>query len=230
MVASGGVHSDGLLQSKWSAVPDTLPVIALSFVYHNIVPVICTNLEGDRTKIRLAIIGGSLIPLTMFILWNAAILGSITPGVSSIGQDPLEILKSTSSAVGPLIESFSFLAIATSYIGFVLGLSDFLSDALKLPSGQRSFVPYAITLVPPFLFALSFKDIFFRALDVAGTYGVLVLFGIMPAIMAWQERYEGKAISSIRVLPGGRPILLLVGGSATLIVLRELLETFSVVF
>lgn len=227
LVASGGIHSDGLLQSNWSSVPDALPVIALSFVYHNIVPVICTNLEGDRGKVRLAIIGGSLVPLTMFISWNAAILGSITPGLSDVTQDPLEILKATSTAVGPLVESFSFLAIATSYIGFVLGLSDFLSDALRLPSGRRNFVPYALTLVPPFLFALTFKDVFFNALDVAGTYGVLILFGIMPAIMAWQERYEGKAISSIRVVPGGKPMLLVVGGSAALIVLREMFEGLS---
>lgn len=28
----------------------------------------------------------------------------------------------------PIVEVFSFLAIATSYIGFVLGLFDFVSD------------------------------------------------------------------------------------------------------
>lgn len=30
--------------------------------------------------------------------------------------------------VQPIIEVFSFLAIATSYIGFILGLTDFLAD------------------------------------------------------------------------------------------------------
>ena len=33
---------------------------------------------------------------------------------------------------------------------------------------------------------LFFKDLFFSALDYAGTYGVLVLFGVVPAAMTWQ--------------------------------------------
>jgi hypothetical protein len=32
-------------------------------------------------------------------------------------------------------------------------------------------VPYALTVGPPLVLALSFPDLFFRALDVAGTYG-----------------------------------------------------------
>jgi tyrosine-specific transport protein len=32
----------------------------------------------------------------------------------------------------PIVEAFSFLAIATSYIGFVLGISDFLADCKYL--------------------------------------------------------------------------------------------------
>lgn len=36
------------------------------------------------------------------------------------------------------MQVFSLLAIATSYIGFTLGLSDFLSDLLKVGSRVRS--------------------------------------------------------------------------------------------
>lgn len=225
-----GIDAGNLLRSNWQAIPDTLPVVALAFVYHNIVPVISTNLEGDAKKIRTAVIAGSLIPFTMFVLWNAAILGSISPDMIGGSQDPIEILKASSASVGPLIETFGFLAIATSYIGFVLGLSDFLADALKLPSGQRQGIPFAMTLGPPFLFALAFRDIFFQALDAAGTYGVLVLFGVLPAVMAWRERYDKVTLTAIRVVPGGKPVVLLVGGLASLIVLREMFETLSSAF
>lgn len=33
-----------------------------------------------------------------------------------------------SSILQPIVEVFSFLAIATSYIGFILGLTDFVAD------------------------------------------------------------------------------------------------------
>ena len=52
-----------------------VPVVALAFVYHNVIPVVASNLEGDRKKITTAILAGSAIPLVMFLLWNAAILG-----------------------------------------------------------------------------------------------------------------------------------------------------------
>jgi len=41
----------------------------------------------------------------------------------------------------------------------------------QLPSGRPQAVPYALTVGPPLVLALSFPDLFFRALDVAGTYG-----------------------------------------------------------
>jgi amino acid permease len=60
VVAAGGVDSGSLTSGgDWSAVPATLPVVALAFVYHNIIPVICTALEGDVAKIRTAVLAGA---------------------------------------------------------------------------------------------------------------------------------------------------------------------------
>lgn len=64
-----------------------------------------------------------------------------------------------------VLQAFSFLAIATSFIGFVLGLTDFFQDALQLANKQR-VVSYGLTVVPPYIFALAFPDIFFQALDL----------------------------------------------------------------
>ena len=60
----------------------------------------------------------------------------------------------------------------------------------QLPSGQRQAVPYLLTTLPPFLLALAFPALFFSALDFAGCYGVLTLFGLLPVAMAWSERYQ----------------------------------------
>jgi hypothetical protein len=37
----------------------------LSLVYHNVVPTVCAQLEGDRNKITKAVVVGSLIPFLM---------------------------------------------------------------------------------------------------------------------------------------------------------------------
>ncbi|KAK4753723.1 hypothetical protein SAY87_001827 [Trapa incisa] len=234
-VANGDLHWDALLRANFGAVPMSIPVIALSFVYQNVVPVICTNLEGDLSKVRTSIVLGTAIPLALFLVWNAVILGTITDidmGSDKI-IDPLQQLRSSNGAVGPIIEVFSLIAIATSYIGFVLGLSDFLADLLKLPSGQEqnSPLPYILTLVPPLILSLLDPEIFFKALDFAGTYGVLVLFGILPAAMSWSDRYSSSTNSSSlrlpELVPGGRITLAVLIGGSGFVIISELLENFS---
>ena len=42
---AGQIHPDNLFQTNWMAVPQTLPVLSLAFVYQNVVPVICSRLE-----------------------------------------------------------------------------------------------------------------------------------------------------------------------------------------
>lgn len=84
-------------------------------------------------KIRTAIITGTGVPLLMFLAWDAAILGSLKPGVGA-GGDPLQSLIGTDPVVGTLVQVFSFLAVATSFIGFVFGLVDFVGDLLNVSS------------------------------------------------------------------------------------------------
>lgn len=47
---------------------------------------------------------------------------------------------------------------------------------LKLPSGENSPQPYLLTLIPPLILSLLDPEIFFKALDFAGTYGGKYLF------------------------------------------------------
>ena len=63
-------------------------------------------------------------------------------------------------------------------------------DLLGLQSGPRQPLTYALTIVPPLGLAYAFPDIFLGALSYAGTYGVMSLFGVLPAVMAWLERYK----------------------------------------
>lgn len=230
VAASGDLHWEALLKTNLEAIPRSIPIIALSFVYQNVVPVVCTNLEGNLKKVRTSIVLGTAIPLSLFLVWNAVILGTITGLETNTDKitDPLQLLRSTNGTVGTIVEVFSLLAIGTSYIGFVLGLSDFLTDLLKLPSGQNRPLPYLLTLTPPLILSLLDPDIFFRALDFAGTYGVLVLFGILPAAMSWTDRSIDSPISqNLPILvPGGKLTLSLVIAASGFVIVSEILDNF----
>ncbi|GAB2287108.1 hypothetical protein Dimus_021493 [Dionaea muscipula] len=233
VVASGDLHWDALLKANFEAVPTSIPIIALSFVYQNVVPVLCTNLEGNPSKVRTAVVLGTAIPLLLFLVWDAVILGTINLDPGGAGEkivDPLQQLRSSNGVVGPIVEAFSLLAIATSYIGFVLGLSDFLADLLNLPAGEKQPVPYLLTLFPPVALALLNPDVFFKALDFAGTYGVLVLFGLLPAAMAWTDRYSSLSSETPKLpslVPGGKLTLILVIGGAGWVIFSEILHNFG---
>ena len=85
-------------------------------------------------------------------------------------SDPLAALRSTSETANALVEAFSFFAITTSFIGFVLGLSDFLADGLGWRStekGKNDPRTFALALVPLGV-ALSKLDVFLSALFVGG--------------------------------------------------------------
>ncbi|XP_019232875.1 PREDICTED: uncharacterized protein LOC109213525 isoform X1 [Nicotiana attenuata] len=230
-VASGDLHWEALLKANFEAAPQSIPIIALSFVYQNVVPVLCTNLEGDLSKVRSAIVFGTAIPLALFLVWDGVILGTITTLGTEADKiiDPLQLLRATNGIVGPIVDVFSLLAIATSYIGFVLGLVDFLADLLKLPSGPNRPLPYLLTLVPPLILSQLDPEIFFKALDFAGTYGVLVLFGLVPAAMSWSDRYwvSTQTPNLPPLVPGGKITLSLIFGGAAFFILSEIGDNFA---
>lgn len=55
------------------------------------------SVTGDVVKIRKAVIGGSLAPLVMFLLWNAVILGTVPKDAGLVAEavggvfDPLQV-------------------------------------------------------------------------------------------------------------------------------------------
>jgi tyrosine-specific transport protein len=80
-IAAPGIAPENLASASWPAVIPTLPVVALSFVFQNIVPVVVSSLEGDIPRVRIAVLVGLAVPLLMFIGWEAAILGCAGAGV-----------------------------------------------------------------------------------------------------------------------------------------------------
>lgn len=218
----GGVG--GSAGAAWACVP----ICILSLVYHNVVPLLATQLRGDMRKLRAAIVGGSAVPLLMFVLWNGVVLGQRALGAAGVGAaggggaaaaiDPIDAITAGAAAGGeagllPLIVPvFSEAAIITSFVGFVYGLYDFCTDALGVQPGDRSRDPllYGAILLPPVAVVALDPDVFMRALDTAGTFGISTLFGLLPAAMVWRQRYGGPERPAPAVepaLPGGRASL-----------------------
>ncbi len=242
LAAFGGLLAVGLptvanepllepLNQHPEAIIPALPVMLLSLVYHNVIPTIVQDLEADPGEVRKAIVFGSAIPLLMFEAYNYVVLGNAASlmGINSQGLDPVQILQQSSQSpvLGGLVAGFSELAIITSLVGFVYGLRDAIGDLFSLPapgskeySAVKPFVFAAIS-IPPVFIALEFRDIFLRALELGGLYGVVGLFLVLPPLMVGSVRYGDKTLTCLPLVPGGKVPLGGLWKTAATVVLGE---------
>ncbi|BAY76714.1 aromatic amino acid permease [Nostoc linckia NIES-25] len=239
LLAGGQVKSSQFLTQNWSALGSAVSVMCVAMFYQNIVPVVVTQLEGDVRKIRRSIFIGSLIPLIMFLAWNAVILASVSPDMldnTSVGKtvfDPLQILRSGGAGewLGVLVSVFSEFAIVTSFIGFVYGLLDLFKDIFFIAQGKVSTrLPlYSLVLFPPMTLGTLNPSIFFTALDYTGTFSTSVLAGIIPALMTWKQRQEQKNSNSIHqpLVPGGKLTLIAMIAVALVLMIRQIMSIYT---
>lgn len=111
--------------ASWDGVTDTLPIMFLSLVYHDLIPVVCEFLGWRRGRILAALLLGSAVPLGMFVAFEAVTLGLVGPAVAG---DPVDVLIATGGPfAGVALATFSLTALATSAIGTTLSLSSFFS-------------------------------------------------------------------------------------------------------
>ena len=139
-----------------------------------------------------------------------------------------------------LIDAFSFSAVATSFIGFTIGLKSFIADGLRSVDVKSEPISYALTLIPPLTFAITYPDVFISAIDNAGTFGVIVIFGLLPPLMVYGYRksakeFESKITMSTEMtrqkalidsiaLPGGDWTLFAIFAFSACVILQELVE------
>jgi tyrosine-specific transport protein len=194
-------------------VPNAFPIIFLSLGFQSVVPTVVKRLEGDRGKITKAIIAGTSIPTLMFVAWNAVVLGN-TLGADLTNVDPVALLRSAeggNSVFGNLIGAFSTLALVTSLISFVYGLLDAWADVFSLPRDGPDFEKwkaplFGLVFVPPLALSLANPDIFYKALDFGGAFGISTLFLVLPPFMVWAQRYgdEQQPLITKPMVPFGK--------------------------
>ena len=208
---SSDVNTENLSHRNWNVSLFMVPIMVISFGYHNLIPSLTTYLKQDVKALRRTIIIGSLIPLIIYLAWEWVILG-IVPfhhGHSVAGPEEEFITRilreaSGSSWVIKSMDFFAFFAVATSFLSVALAFLDFLADGLGIKKTLmgRSALSLMVVL-PPYLLGLLYPNIFVSAISYAGAFGAVVLFGILPTTMAYIGRYRLK-IEGKQILPGGK--------------------------
>lgn len=180
-------------------VISAVPIFFTSFGFHVIMGTINDYLEADVRKIRLAIIIGTLIPLSAYLLWQLATHGVLSQYefVEVLKQDPTlnGLVNATaqitgSNMLGELVRLFSALALITSFLGVAMGIFEGVGDLFQRLnfSTNRLFLTVC-TFVPPLGFALFYPNGFIAALGYAGL--LFAFYGlILPIGLAWKARQK----------------------------------------
>lgn len=196
-----------------------IPLFFTSFGFHGSIPTIVNYIGIDHKNLRNTFILGSTIPLVVYILWEAVVLGNIPlDGVNSFASikasgGDLGLFATTLSSLagGGLIVSacqgFTSLAVATSFLGVGLGLFDFMEEQLTRNRKKPPLlVTAAFTFLVPLVFALFYPEGFIRALGFAAI-ALSILAIVIPALVVWKLRSSQS--KSDYVLWGGRLGLLI---------------------
>lgn len=213
-----------------AALLAVLPILYTSFGYHCAVPTVVQYVDGKPDKFRKALISGSALPFSIYVIWMLAVIGvlsTVTVLSFSSQADAVGLLitalgeVSDSSLLGHLVSGFATFAITTSFLGVSLGLFDYLAEATHRVQDTRGRIETIIlTLLLPLLAALFMPDSFVTALGYAAV-ALVILAVFIPVALVWKVRKQemeepyqvagGKPALVVAVLLGGLVIIAQLG-------------------
>ena len=193
--------------SNWSAVGGSLPTFLQLLVYAEILPTVCRMLQYQIQPIRWAILLGSFLPLGLEVGWAALGMGLVPLGTKG---DPVDVLLASGPVQQPLLV-LAIAAILTTIIGTYLALqstaNDLWAKVHKASELKENIIPWKQNMaeviaivIPALAIACISPTVFLRAIDFAGSYPVLLLWGILPPVLCLRQRQRGS--TSVRILPG----------------------------
>jgi tyrosine-specific transport protein len=225
-----------LLRTAPVYAPSALPLLVIAFGFHNMIPSLTAYLNGDLKKVRITIIGGSLVAFAIYLIWEILVLGIVPiDGVNGLlyslskdqeaSQSVAAIIKSP--AVQVFSQGLAFFAILTSFLAQALSLVHFLADGLKIGYKKQENIGLCILgLVPPLLLSMIYPKLFFKALNFAGGVCATILFGVLPVAMVWIGRYRKTTPVSYQV-SGGKPALVIILCFALFVLFLQLSTMFG---
>eukprot|EP00545_Synedropsis_sp_CCMP1620_P000623 CAMPEP_0119006346 /NCGR_PEP_ID=MMETSP1176-20130426/2246_1 /TAXON_ID=265551 /ORGANISM="Synedropsis recta cf, Strain CCMP1620" /LENGTH=536 /DNA_ID=CAMNT_0006958255 /DNA_START=109 /DNA_END=1719 /DNA_ORIENTATION=+ len=214
-IMASGTSSDTL-----TGVLEVAPIMLTTLIFQNIVPPVTKILNYDRTKSVAALVLGSFLPLVLYLTWSFVVLGG---GVDMGGDNLLMTVFSVAAVTGSSIGCT--MAVAEELQSFLLGGGDddstimtedddaASSEAVVVMEDDNGYALPAVLLavtVPLVCSALCHE--YTDALKVSGAYGIPVLYGAIPVVMAWTQRNKlGEDRDDL--IPGGILSLGLVGAA-----------------
>ena len=212
--ATGGLIADAKLPvlfdtqapagtSYWIYVATALPVCLASFGFHGNVSGLFDYFRGDAKKVARSLWLGTLVALVIYALWQFAVQGNLPRsqfGPVIAAQDNVAALLAALSQVAGsglvrVLSLFSYMAIASSFLGVTLGLLDYLTDLFGFGTSRagRSKAA-ALTFLPPLVACLLFPTGFVLAISYVG-FAATVWTAFVPALLLYACRKkfgEGK--------------------------------------
>ena len=195
----------------WKALPQNIPTFLQLLVYGEILPTICNYLNYQLRPIGWAIGIGSMLPLVLEVGWAALGMG-LRPATAMSGttwEDPVALLLAAGPIQVPLF-CLALSAILTTILGSYLALQSTLEDivgngtkvqtstdsesAKYLSVGhpntkrRRRVWSAALIVLPALGIASISPSLFLKAIDFAGSYPVLLLWGIAPPAISLKLR------------------------------------------
>lgn len=231
----GNISTDNLFPPLQSS--QTLPFslgalgfLAVSFGMQTSVPSITRYLGKDERRVRMAVFAGSVLALSFYVLWQLSIFGNLSrdqfPAIIASGGNIGNVMAALSGNglnvnASSLLQLFSNMAVASSFLGVALCLYDYIADLFGFGNdfvGRAKTA--AVTFIPPTLLGVLLPDGFITAIGFAGM--VMVVFCILtPVVMAWVGRRKGDG-SGYRVAGGALRMILVFGFGVAVMLLSAL--------
>ncbi|WP_301098327.1 aromatic amino acid transporter [Otariodibacter sp.] len=195
-----------------------LPVALTSFGYHHSVATMRAY-YGEERKAKLAILGGTVIALVIYLLWVLSIFGNLprdqfAPIIAQDGN--LDVLLAAlnnvieSESVKHTLNAFSIAAILSSFIGVGLGVFDFLADVFKFDNTKSGRAKsWAVTFLPPLVLSVLFPLGFLKAIGYAGA-AATIWTCIIPGLLAYKSRKLPNGENGFKVAGGMFTIVLVI--------------------
>ena len=196
----------------WIYVGTALPVCLASFGFHGNVSSLFKYFDGDAPKVAKSLWIGTFIALVIYTLWQLAIHGNLprnafVPVIAADG-DVTVLIENLSKFVntGSMIQAlqfFSYMAIASSFLGVTLGLFDYLADLLGFDDSRVGRTKTAaMTFLPPLIACLLFPAGFVKVIGYVGL-AAAVWAAIVPALLLNAARKKFGLGKTYAVYGGG---------------------------
>jgi tyrosine-specific transport protein len=234
IAGSPHVNSDFLSHEHWIFVFLSVPILFSALGFASFVPSLCSYLNRDEKKIRLAILIGTFIALIMYILWQWIIVGSVPSILLQIIYEQQEAITPTLAPLKQisyfpeLVSAIIFFAATTSILTTGLLLVDFFSDGLHIPLKSRVgwkrtllclLIFFPPILVSQFLAHHTMNSIRYIAIPI----GQVLINGVIPLFLAILVRHHYHLVSS-PLVPGGKWTLIALSIALFFIIYMEAIQ------